>query len=879
MKSISIDENWTFRWGYLDSIGGLENPGEIVNLPHDAMIGTEVSKDCPAAFDNAYFNGGICNYTKYIFIPSEWKGQKVGLKFDGVMMNASVDVNGCKIAHQNYGYAPFYVDLTNYLSFGEENRITVNVDSGSKSNSRWYTGLGLYREVKLCTAPRIYIPQDGLYAYTSEIADATAFIKAQVEVANETLENRLVEVSLELTAENSSKSCTPQETVSKKTPDATSKTTIYVGANSCETAYLSINLKKPKLWDCDNPNLYNLKAQVKNTGVYSTHLEAPTQEEAPQAESTTLAAATPQVSSLAAATPQAKPQSSSLSEADEAQILFGVRTISADSVRGLLINGKSVKLKGGCLHHDNGLLGAVSLYEVEARKIRKLKEVGFNAIRTAHNPPSSALIRACEKEGMYIFDEAFDAWGIGKRSGDYNQFFEENWQKDLTAFIKRDRSSPAVIIWSTGNEIPERGGLGNGYSKATMLARAIKELDSSRPVSNGICSLWSGLDDKLAKGQNLAQNANSSIYENLWEKATEPFTNGLDIVGYNYMEDQYEKDHELFPERVILGSENFPKEIGYRWPFIEKHSYVIGDFTWTAWDYLGEAGIGKAFYADKDDPIVKKMPWELLPYQTSFYPYRTAEDADYDITGLLLPQGEYRSVVWGSNKTHLYTRDPAAYDKVEMMTSWGFPQFYKKWTYPGFEGKPVKIAVFSRAQEVEVLVNGKSIGRKKVSFERPMPNLAEFEAVYEAGKIEAISYSDGKEISRDSICTVGQAADIRLSCEKSILKADGHDAAFVMIDVIDSEGRTLPDASIKLTAKLEGPALLAGFGSGNPITDENYTHATTQTFRGQACAVLRSGYKEGEIKLTIKAEAFEKSVKLQIQPKQFLNSVNSFSTH
>ena len=825
MKSISIDENWTFRWGYLDSIGGLENPGEIVNLPHDAMIGTEVSKDCPAAFDNAYFNGGICNYTKYIFIPAEWKGQKVGLKFDGVMMNASVDVNGCKVAHQNYGYAPFYVDLTNYLTYGEENRITVNVDSGSKNNSRWYTGLGLYRGVKLCRAPRVYIPQDGLYAYTSEIADDTAFIKAPIEVANETLENRLVEVSLELTAEGTSTS----------TPDATSKTTIYVAANSRETAYLSINLKNPKLWDCDNPNLYNLKARVKNKGVYSTRLEASTQEEAP------------------------------LAQADEAEILFGVRTISADSVRGLLINRKSVKLKGGCLHHDNGLLGAVSLYEVEARKIRKLKEVGFNAIRTAHNPPSSALVRACEKEGMYIFDEAFDAWGIGKRSGDYNQFFEENWKKDLTAFIRRDRSSPAVIIWSTGNEIPERGGLGQGYSKATMLARAIKELDSSRPVSNGICSLWAGLDDKLAKGQNLAQNANSSIYENLWEKATEPFTNGLDIVGYNYMEDQYEKDHELFPERVILGSENFPKEIGYRWPFIEKHPYVIGDFTWTAWDYLGEAGIGKAFYADKNDPIVKKMPWELLPYQTSFFPYRTAEDADYDITGLLLPQGEYRSVVWGSNKTHLYTRDPAAYDKVEMMTSWGFPQFNKKWTYPGFEGKPAKIAVFSRAQEVEVLVNGKSLGRKKVSFERPMPNLAEFEAVYQTGKIEAISYSDGKEISRDCICTVGQAADIRLTCEKSILKADGHDAAFVMIDVIDKDGKTLPDASIKLTATLEGPALLAGFGSGNPITDENYTKADTVTFRGQACAVLRSGYKEGKSRLTIKAEGFEKSINIEIK--------------
>ncbi|MEE3315131.1 MAG: glycoside hydrolase family 2 TIM barrel-domain containing protein [Treponema sp.] len=695
MKSFPLDENWTFRWGYLDSIGGLENPGETVNLPHDAMIGTPVSKDCPAGCDSGYFNGGMCNYTKFVFIPEEWKNQKVGLKFDGAMANVSVDLNGCKIAHQNYGYAPFFVDLTPCVSFGKENRITVNANTGSASNSRWYTGLGLYRGVKLRTSPKVHIADDGIYAYTSEISGGMAFIRTQIEIANETLENRIAEVCVSLFPEDKN-----------DTTAASSKAKIFVAANSKETAYISLNLKNPELWDADSPNLYRLKASVKSKGEYRTHLEERDD-----------------------------------MEADEAEILFGVRTISADSVRGLLINGKSVKLKGGCLHHDNGLLGAVSLYEVEARKIKKLKEIGFNAIRTAHNPPSSALVEACNRLGMYIFDEAFDAWGIGKRGGDYNQFFEANWKRDLTSFIKRDRNSPAVIIWSTGNEIPERGGLGKGYEKSTRLAMAIKELDATRPVSNGICSLWSGLDDELAKGQNLAQNANSGFYENLWERVTEPFTNGLDIVGYNYMEDIYERDHELFPERVILGSENFPKEIGYRWPFIEAHPYVIGDFTWTAWDYLGEAGIGKAFYADKTDPVVNKKPWELLPQQTSFFPYRTAEDADYDITGILLPQGEYRSVVWGSEKTHLYTRHPKDFDKVEMMTSWGFPQFEKNWSYEGYEGKPVKIAVFSRAEEVEVLINGKSLGRKKVSFEKPMPNLAEFEAVYESGKLEAVSYT------------------------------------------------------------------------------------------------------------------------------------------
>ena len=347
MKTISLDQNWTFRWGYLDSVGGLDNdPGQTVNLPHDAMIGTKVTPDCPAGCDSGFFNGGICNYTKFLFIPEDWRDQKIGLKFDGAMMNASVDINGCKVCHQNYGYAPFYVDLTPYVAFGENNRITVNLNTGSSSNSRRYTGLGLYRGVQLCRAPKVYIPDDGIYAYTSEVADGFAFVQAQVEVANDTGENRIVEVCVDL-EEN-----TGTSTVACGKVSARAKTSIYVAANSRETAYLSINLKNPKLWDSENPNLYTLKATVKSKGEYRTRLEE--KDDLP---------------------------------ADEAEILFGVRTISADAVRGLLINGKSVKLKGGCLHHDNGLLGAVSLYEVEARKIKKLKELGFNAIRTSHNPP------------------------------------------------------------------------------------------------------------------------------------------------------------------------------------------------------------------------------------------------------------------------------------------------------------------------------------------------------------------------------------------------------------------------------------------------------------------------------------------------------------
>lgn len=818
MKSILLDEKWTFRRSFLDSVSMLQyDPGVEVNLPHDGMIETPVTPDAPAKSDMGYFTGGLTNYTKYVMIPKEWENDCVGLKFDGVMMNATVDINGSRVALQHYGYAPFYIDLTKYVTFGEENRITINTNTCMQPNSRWYTGSGLFRGVTLCHGPRVHIVPDGIYVYTKEVAAGYAFLEAQVEVENASLENRLAEVTVLMLEEGT------QKAVAKV------KRVIQINAGSKEMARLAINLENPMLWDAEHPDLYRVKVFAKDLGAYRTHLVRVKEP-----------------------------------FADEAETLFGIRTITADAIRGLRINGKEVKLKGGCLHHDNGLLGAVSLYESEARKVKKLKEVGFNAIRTAHNPPSAALIEACDRLGMYVFDEAFDAWGIGKRGGDFSQHFATDWEKDLTAFVKRDRSHPSVILWSTGNEIPERGGLGDGYLVAARLAETIHRLDGTRPVSNGICTLWSGLDDALATGRNQEQNAAEEENSTQWETITEPFTNGLDIVGYNYIEDIYEQDHEMFPERVILGSENFPKEIGYRWPMVERLPYVIGDFTWTAWDYLGEAGIGKAAYVTEDDPLIQKGSWSLMPPDGSPYPWRTANDADFDITGYMLPQGAYRSVVWGSKKTYLFSMHPDTFGKIEMMTMWGFPAVLSNWNFSGYEGKPVELVVYSNAEEVEVFVNGVSIGRKTVSMERPMPNSVRFETTYVPGKVEAVSYCAGKEVSRDVLETTGIPAKICLLPEKTEMKANGHDLIYVGIELQDKNGITVPDAANSLKATISGCAKLSGFGSGNPVTEEDYTAGETVSYRGRAMAIIRSGYEAGAVSLTISTEGME-DVRLELQ--------------
>lgn len=811
MRSISLDGKWTFRRGYLDSITMMEqDPGVLVDLPHDGMIGTPVSPDAPAKADSGYYTGGLTNYTRYVFVPEEWQGSCVGLKLDGVMMNASVDVNGSRVGMCHNGYAPFYVDLTDYVTFGENNRVTINVNTSMQPNSRWYSGSGLYRGVCLMNGPRVHIVPDGLYVFTKEINDGYAFLEALVEVVNTELQNCMAEVELTLYYDG-------REEVAAQT-----KRVIEIGHGKTENARLTLTVKDPLLWDADSPNLYRVKAKVRKLGIYTTHFVP--------GEDVTV---------------------------DEAEAVFGIRTVTADPVHGLRINGKTVKLKGGCLHHDNGLLGSVSLPGSEERKVRKLKSIGFNAIRTAHNPPSAALIECCDRLGMYVFDEAFDAWGIGKRGGDYHQFFETDWEKDLTAFVKRDRIHPSVILWSTGNEIPERAGLGDGYGKATKIAERIRSLDGTRPVSNGICSLWSGLDDTLAIGQNQAQNAGDGMKATLWETVTEPFTNGLDVVGYNYMEDIYERDHEMFPERVILGSENFPNQIGFRWPMVEKLPYVIGDFTWTAWDYLGEAGLGKAAYVEPDDPKAPRFPWDLMPDRTSPYPWRLANDADFDITGFRCPQGDYRSVVWGNEETFLYSMHPDTFGKKEVVSMWGFPYVLRNWNYEGLEGHPTELVVFSKADEAEVFVNGKSIGRKPVSKERPFPYSVRFETTFQPGEVVAVSYQNGKEVSRATLVTTGSAQRIRLVPEKSVMAADGHDLIYVNIEITDRDGRVVPDAAVALRANVSGAGRLAGFGSANPITEEDYTDSETVSYRGRALLILRAGYERGTCYVEICANGFE----------------------
>lgn len=849
MKWEKINQDWYFKNGtymLLQALGSGDF-GTRVELPHDYMISSEVREDAPAGSAMGYFTAGAATYTKFLEVPKAWRGQKVLLYFDGAMMNAKVSVDGDLVAEHHYGYTPFVADLTDHVVYGGINRICVVVNPSMQPNSRWYTGAGLFRSVYLAHGSRLYVKEDGIFSRTvrlegiGEETAETAVLLHEVTVRNDTDRTKSVRVQVTVT-DGKEAVCTRSGFGS-----------VHAGAELA--IRVPMTLPHAKLWDAAHPALYRVKAEI------FTKDEAG--EEALQ---------------------------------DAAETGFGVRTVSADSTAGLLVNGKSIKLKGGCNHHDNGLLGAVSLYDAEVRKLELMKKAGYNAVRLSHNPPSRQMLEAADTVGMYVLDEAFDAWGFSKQPGDYSQFFASDWKRDMKAFITRDRNHPSILLWSTGNEVEERGGLGDGYQNAEELAAYVRTLDDTRLVTCAVCSLWSGTRDRDSKKNLLklaqsaasgAQNFDAGKEDTSWEDLTENYMNCLDVVGYNYMDSHYAYDHERYPERVILGTESYPKEMDRTWQMVEEMPWVIGDFTWTSFDYLGEAGIGKSMFLDADDPRLK-MGAMLLASQTSGYPWRLANDADFSLTGEELPQGVYREILWGSERTGLFTQNPANHGKEEIVSGWGWNEMSGSWNYAGFEGQPVKVYVYTRAEEAELFLNGKSLGRKPAGREHRFT--AVFEVPYEKGVLRAVSVQGGKEISAAQLETTGAPSKLVLLPERTELSADGESLAYVRVLVADEAGRRVPDAAVAVTARLQDAvmmeeeecnpffadapelwqmaqrmgakpqkktavrAVLAGFGSDNPVTKENYTTGSARTYQGSAMAIVRSGHERGTVRLVVSAE-------------------------
>jgi len=415
-------------------------------------------------------------------------------------------------------------------------------------------------------------------------------------------------------------------------------------------------------------------------------------------------------------------------------------------------------------------------------------------------------------------------------------------------------------MWSIGNEIYERNGLSGGYALCAEITAYVRSLDATRPVTCAIPSAFNGVEDadmeKIvqewisttnAAASDTIQNFITSYSRNLWAKDTEAFAAPLDVVGYNYLEERYEHDGKLFPERVICGQESFPMQIDVAWGKVETLPYVIGDFAWAAIDYLGEVGLGLAAYVPKDEACDIDPQKALVKN----YPLRTANCCDFDINGLPMPQLAYRRIVWGSDETFIAARPPANEGKREFMTQWAWPECYNVWTFPGYEGRLTTVDVYSAADEVELFLNGQSVGTKPVG--KINRYRGQFSLNYQRGTLLAVSRTNGKEVSRAELKTAGAIVAIRLTAEKSTISADGNGLAYIIAELIDDQGNVVPFQDKLLKASVTGEATLAAFGTGRPKTTENYTAGEFTSWLGRCVAILRSGTTIGKAGLRVEA--------------------------
>jgi beta-galactosidase len=503
---------------------------------------------------------------------------------------------------------------------------------------------------------------------------------------------------------------------------------------------------------------------------------------------------------------------------DRMETTFGIRTFSFDAKDGFRLNGQPLKIKGGCVHHDNGPLGARAYDRAEERRVELLKAAGYNAIRSSHNPPSPAFLDACDRLGMLVIDETFDMWNEPKNPADYHLYFKDWWQWDVESMVLRDRNHASIFLWSIGNEIPERG-RPEGVATAKEMVAYLKKLDPTRAVTAAVNSLQPDKD---------------------------PYFATVDIAGYNYAvggdhntKSLHEVDHERVPQRIILGTESYPLEAFGAWMEVVDHPYVIGDFVWTAFDYIGEASIG----------------WKGYYQNAGFYPWNLAYCGDIDICGWKRPQSFYRDALWKKNQLSLFVQPPKpSFERNpnrESWSKWHWDDVAADWNWKGHEGKPLQVHVYSSCDEVALFLNGKALGRKPTN--RSTKFSALFTVPYQSGVLKVIGYKDGREINTAELKTASQPLKLKLTADRSTLKANNQDLGYITVEVVDASGRRHPKAENLVQFEISGPGTIVGVGNANPVSLESYQQPKRKAWQGRCLAVVKAGTERGTI--TIKAKA------------------------
>ncbi len=753
-----------------------------LNLPHDWSIEGEFKKEYPASPEGGALPGGIGWYRKSFTVPAIAKDKNISIEFDGVYQKSEVWINDHYLGIRPNGYISFQYDLTPYLKFGgEKNVICMKVDNSKQPNSRWYSGSGIYRNVRLVTADKIAVDHWGTFVTTPLINDHSATIVVKTSVRNTSGKSNGFDVNTILLDASG-------EEVARKTEKG------MMSKDGSTEFPESFVLKNPILWSVKNPYLYKVVTQVLVNGKMVDDYETP----------------------------------------------FGIRYFHFDVDKGFSLNGKPMKLLGVCDHHDLGSLGAAVNVRALQRQLEILKEMGCNAIRTSHNPPAPELLDLCDKMGFVVMDEAFDVWRRGKKKYDYHLFFDEWHQRDLEAQIKRDRNHPCVMIWSIGNEISEQRDT-SGFRLARELAAIVHSLDTSRPITTA---------------NNNPDTTNQIIK-----------SGAIDLTGYNYHQNDYPKFHERYPGKIFIGTETtsaletrgyyqMPSDSLYFWPYqnvngkrvnakmnkdntvsaydqvrapwastheeswkiIKKYDFLSGMFIWTGFDYLGEP----------------------TPYS---WPSRSSYFGIIDLAGF--PKDVYYMYQseW-TDKTVLHIFPHWNWNKGDSVDVWAY---------------------YNNADEVELFLNGRSLGVKKKQGDDLH---IMWRVMFEPGTIKAISRKNarlndkvgqGKIVLAKEIKTAGVAAKIELIADRKIIKANGEDMSFVTVRILDADGNLVPRADNLVQFKIDGEAFIASVDNGDPVSHEPFKASYRKAFNGLALAIIQSKEKPGKVTLTATSEGLKQA--------------------
>jgi beta-galactosidase len=779
--TVNFNAGWKF---YLGDQGGAsaKNFSDIawrtLDLPHDWSMEGAFDKNNPATAGGGALPGGIGWYRKQFTVPANSKGKYVAVDFDGVYKNSEVWINGHYLGKKPNGYIAFRYVLSPFLNYGGQNTIAVRVDNSQQPNSRWYSGSGIYRDVKLLTLNPTHVAQWGTYVTTPEVRAEKAVVKLQTELQSPESKQVQAVVSIEiLDADNR----------------VVSSSTQALKLNGNVTLTKTLEVQNPKLWSTDQPYQYTVKTKVlvnkKVVDQYTTPL--------------------------------------------------GIRSFSFDANQGFVLNGKAMKIRGVCNHHDLGALGTAFNVRAAERQLEILKSMGCNAIRTSHNPPASALLDLCDRMGFIVMDEAFDMWVEKKSPFDYHLDWAKWHKQDLSDQIRRDRNHPSIFIWSVGNEIPEQGGKAGdttGRVIARELASIVRSLDTSRPITTA--------NNNVETSNNLIQS------------------NALDLIGFNYHHQNWKDFHKNFPGKKLIATETtsaLQTRGSYDQPADSMRIWPI------SWD--------KAFLTENEDLTCSAYDNCYTPWGSSHEQTLIAFENDPVVSGMFVWTGfdylgEPTPYTWPARSSYFGIMDLAGFPKdvyymyKSVWTSEPVLHVFPHWNWKAGQTVDV-LAYYSQADEVELYLNGKSLGKRtkqgqdlKVSWKVP----------YQPGELKAISRKEGKTVLEQVIHTAGQPAKLILSADRDKLSADGKDLSFVTVKVVDKDGNLIPDAANRIDFSLSGNGTIAGVDNGSQVSHESFKANYRKAYNGLALVIVKAGKTGSTIQLRASSTGLQDAV-IDIQVK------------